>query len=257
MAIDEAIFREVSLHQSPPTIRFYTWDQPSVSIGYFQNALSDLNIPLLAEKKIPWVRRITGGRGVFHHLELTYSFSAPVTLPSTQIPHDIKGSYQKISLGLATGFKTLGFPVQLYTPPPHPVSLSEKKKGARNPICFSTPSRHELLIEGKKVVGSAQKRDKKGFLQQGSILLSHRLEDFSPFFRFYSEVGPQFIGLFDYIKKGISLSDLESNLIAGLEKGLGVTFVKGGLTRRESELAGEFHEKKYGSQNWNLNRLIS
>ncbi len=253
MAVDEAIFREVSSHHSPPTVRFYTWNQPSVSVGYFQNVVSDLNIPLLAEKKIPWVRRITGGRGVFHHLELTYSFSAPATLPAVQFPHDIKGSYQKISLGLATGFKTLGIPVQFYTDLP---TFFEIKKRARNPVCFSAPSWYELLIEGKKVVGSAQKRDKKGFLQQGSILLSHRLEDFNPFFRLYSEDTPEFVGLFDYLKKEIPFSDLERSFIAGWEQELGITFVKEGLTGRESELAGELLEKKYGTQTWNMNRIM-
>ena len=255
MAVDEAIAKEVSSDQSPPTLRFYTWNQPSVSIGYFQNPVEDLDLSVLNERNIPWVRRITGGKGIFHHLELTYSFSAPLSLSISILPHDIRGSYQKLGFGFAKGLHKLDIPVQLHSVPPNMTDESIHSNGRKgNPLCFSSPSWYESLIQGKKVIGSAQKRFKKGFLQQGTILLRHRFEDFHRIFRLPSDVIPDFIGIFDFLKKEIPVANLEQSLVDGLENELGITFLKGHLTENELKLAQELSEKKYGCESWNSSR---
>ena len=258
MALDEAIFKEVNAGNSMPTLRFFTWEQPAISIGYFQNPSSDLRLDLLKEKNIPWVRRITGGRAIFHHLELTYSISAPhdLTISSNNLffPNDIKGAYYKISQGLAKGFKKLGLPVKLYSSPKEP---SFSPRATPNPLCFSTPSWYEMMIAGKKVVGSAQKRFKNGFLQQGSILLNHRFEDFKDYFQLQQEKPNDFIGIFDFLGQQIPLADLETILISGLEETWGIQFRQEEPTPREKELCDRLTQQKYSADQWNLNRIYN
>ncbi|MBI1821361.1 MAG: lipoate--protein ligase family protein [Nitrospirae bacterium] len=271
MALDEAIFKEVSAGNSPPTLRFYTWEYPSVSIGYFQNPKTDLYLDQLKTKKIPWVRRITGGRGIFHSEELTYSLSAPVSLtflspksigqshPETSepfFPNSIKGTYHKISLGFLKGFQRLGLPVHLYASPSENRSLAEIKKNRSNPLCFSTPSWFETMIEKKKVVGSAQKRFKNGFLQQGSILLNHRFEDFKDYFQLLPEDLHEFVGIFDFLQKEIPLPVLEAELISGMEEAWGIQFKREEPTQRETALCNDLTKQKYGKNSWNFDRIF-
>ncbi len=262
MALDEAIFKEVAAGNSPPTLRFYTWECPSVSIGYFQNPKTDLVLDPLKTKKVPWVRRITGGRGIFHSEELTYSFSAPISLaflsrkdmgqshPETLepfFPNSIKGTYHKISLGFFKGFQRLGLPVHLCASP------SENRS---NPLCFSTPSWFETMIEKKKVVGSAQKRFKNGFLQQGSILLHHRFEDFKDYFRLLPEDLHECVGIFDFLKKEIPLPVLEAELVSGIEEAWGIQFKREEPTQRETALCNHLTKQKYSKDSWNFDRII-
>lgn len=256
MALDEAIVKEVSSSISPPTLRFYLWDQPSLSIGYFQNPAVDLNLRLLNEKGIPWVRRMTGGRGIYHHKELTYSFSIPLAFPTTFLPADLKGSYRKIGLGFARGFQKLGVPIQLFTEPSESKGSFTKTGPNKSPLCFSRPSWYETLIDGKKVLGSAQKRYKTGFIQQGTLLLRHPFEEFNHFFNLTLEEKSEFIGLFEYLEKEISIADLEKCFISGIEEELGITFVEGVPTLNEMRIAEELSKNKYGSDFWNRNRIV-
>lgn len=76
MAIDEAIFRGVITSKTESTIRFYGSEPEAVSIGYFQDAKKDLNLGQCRHDGIDVVRRITGGRAVFHCNEITYSVTA-------------------------------------------------------------------------------------------------------------------------------------------------------------------------------------
>ncbi|MHB8481125.1 MAG: lipoate--protein ligase family protein [Nitrospiria bacterium] len=264
MALDEAIFKEVSAGNSPPTLRFYTWERPSISIGYFQNPATDLQLDRLKAKDIPWVRRITGGRGVFHSIELTYSLSAPASLSYSSIPcvnqphpeslepffpNQIKGAYHKISRGFLNGLQKSGLPVHLHSSVKQPPAQT-------TPLCFSTPSWHEIILDGKKVVGSAQKRFKTGFLQQGSILLHHRFEDFKDYFQLQPEDPQEFIGIFDFLKREIPLSILEDALISGVEEAWGIQFKREEPTRRERVLSNDLIKQKYHTDLWNFNRII-
>lgn len=257
MALDEAIFKEVSAGHSPPTLRFYTFASPSISIGYFQNPAADLNLDLMKTKKIPWVRRMTGGRGIFHHIELTYSFSAPSGLTSPFFPNNVRGTYHKIALGFQTGLQKLNLPLKLYAGTDKQSQSGLKQKGGSprlNPLCFSSPSWFEPMIEEKKIIGSAQKRFKNGFLQQGSILLHHRVETFGQFFQLRPEDDRDFIGIFDFLKKEIPLDDLEEMLAAGFEEAWGVSFEKEDPSDREIETCKKLVCQKYSTTDWNMNR---
>lgn len=125
MAVDEAILQLHSEGKVPPTVRFYTWNPATLSIGYFQKAAKEINLELVQEKGIGFVRRATGGRAVLHDQELTYSVVVSESHP--EMPSSVTEAYKVISLGLLHGFQNLGLDAEM-------VSLAsdeEKKSTAR------------------------------------------------------------------------------------------------------------------------------
>ena len=95
MAIDEAIFWETIEDKKKPTIRFYGWRSAAVSIGYFQDPQNEINIAQYNNIGVNIVRRLTGGKAVFHKDEITYSVAAGAREKS--FPADISGTYKVIS----------------------------------------------------------------------------------------------------------------------------------------------------------------
>src|SRR5208283_2773466 len=159
MALDESIAAAVRSGDSPPTLRLYGWCQPSVSLGAFQK-ITDIDTSYCAANEVEVVRRPTGGRGLLHGKELTYSFSARNEGLFSQ---GLLDAYRKISTSFLLGLQRLGLPVKMKTRHERGSNL------VRSPLCFQSTSYGELTINGKKLIGSAQKRWADGFLQQGSI----------------------------------------------------------------------------------------
>ncbi|HDO25241.1 MAG TPA: lipoate--protein ligase family protein, partial [Nitrospirae bacterium] len=159
MSLDEAISEAVRKKLSPPTLRLYQWDKPSVSIGYFQR-ISDIDLQYCGAKRYPLVRRPTGGMAVLHSSELTYSFSAQTGLEAFK--GGLLKNYLAISGALVSALRALDLDAR--------ITLSGNGRH-RSPLCFKTPSYGEITVRNEKIIGSAQKRYKNGFLQHGSILM--------------------------------------------------------------------------------------
>ncbi|MCM8757061.1 MAG: lipoate--protein ligase family protein [Candidatus Omnitrophica bacterium] len=168
MGLDYAFWQSVKQRRSPPTLRFYQWKPASVSIGYRQSPEKLVNVSFCHSVGIPIVSRPTGGSALFHDLEIPYSFTAGQTDHSCFASP--LSSYLAICAGLSTGLKLLGINAEVrgYSSSEEP-TFSQKD-------CFSLSSRHDLVVKGKKIVGSAQKRDRFSFLQHGAILLAIRKE---------------------------------------------------------------------------------
>jgi lipoate-protein ligase A len=170
MAIDECLLAETAAgRRGRPTLRFYGWLPPAVSLGRFQDEATAVNRDACRRLGIDIVRRITGGRAVLHHRELTYSVVSP--LPNGQFPNDVLGTYKVIAKGLLVGLANLGIPAELVSRGSRHASLVERK--SKDAACFSSPSWYELLAGGRKIVGSAQRRVAGAFLQHGSILIEY------------------------------------------------------------------------------------
>lgn len=167
MAVDEALLDGVAAGSAPPTLRFYTWTPACLSLGYFQ-PFAVVNLAGCHALGVDVVRRPTGGRAILHDRELTYS----VTLPASVLGHDggILPSYYRVSLALQAGLKTLGVPATLA---PESEASAATTHG---PACFDRPSAHEILLYGRKLVGSAQVRRAGALLQHGSILIEPRID---------------------------------------------------------------------------------
>lgn len=173
MALDEELLARAQAGETRPVLRLYTWDPPAVSIGRFQSAAA-VNSDACLKRGFDIVRRATGGRAVLHRKELTYSVAARTDSPlfSSSIP----GTYRLIASGIVAGLRHLGLPAEMVSRRSRHAGLVQKKP--KEAACFSSPSWYEIVVNGRKLVGSAQRRDSRAFLQHGSILLDYdpRLE---------------------------------------------------------------------------------
>jgi lipoyl(octanoyl) transferase len=259
MAIDEAILTVHSEGKTLPTVRFYTWDPATLSIGYFQKAEKEINFEKVREYGLGFVRRPTGGRAVLHDKELTYSVIVSENYP--EMPSQVTEAYRVISNGLLKGFQNLGFHAEM-------VSLASEEEKAKyaslgSSACFDSPSWYELVVEGKKVAGSAQTRQKGTILQHGSILLDWDVDMLFNVLNFPSErvkdrmkasfldkaVAINLLG-----ERVVTLEEAKKAFFAGFAEGLEIELVPSELTKEELDLAKELAEQRYGTDEWNYKR---
>src|SRR5262245_59551893 len=167
MAIDEALYLSLELHSSP-VLRFYSWETPTLSLGYSQDYKSVVSEAFCVHNNICVVRRPTGGRAVLHQYEITYAVVAPLEDDFKNL--SLRETYQLISRALNQALQHLGISESSIS------SGSPVSRGNQNPQCFVITSPYEITYNARKAVGSAQRRSRDRFLQHGSILL-----DFDPY----------------------------------------------------------------------------
>ncbi|MFO7569904.1 MAG: biotin/lipoate A/B protein ligase family protein [Smithellaceae bacterium] len=251
MAIDEAVFRETVTHGKPPTLRFYGWRKAAVSIGYFQDIENEINIHQCRLAGIDVVRRLTGGKAVFHSHEITYFLAAPHA--EKLFPNEIEGTYRRISACLARALSLMGIEAVLAPPPGQTIKTDLRSS------CFSVPSGNELLVGGRKICGSAQMRNNGGFLQHGSLLLTFNPEKTAALILPLSAVeGPARLRhSVAAVNEIISFPVSEETVCAALKKGfvdeLGISVEEGELTRSEVLLSQRLVHK-YADDRWNWER---
>jgi lipoate-protein ligase A len=158
MAVDESLLEMTTA----PTIRFYRWRFPALSFGYF-GKFSEVAI-YAAQRDI--VRRWTGGGVVFHGDDLTYSIVIPASDPV--FSESSIAIYEKIHRALCRALAGHNQGVQLVTV----ATLDHWRPGDRRSLdneCFANPVRADVMIDDRKIAGAAQRRTRRGLLQQGSI----------------------------------------------------------------------------------------
>lgn len=165
MAVDEALLLGVSRGDSPPTVRVYSWDPPTVSTGYAQDLTRELDLAACARRGFGIVRRPTGGRAVLHAGELTYAVAGPSGRPP--LGATIHETYRAIAEALLPALRQLGVEADLERVG---TGVSGRGRAASAP-CFMSSGRFEIVVEGRKLVGSAQRRVGRGVLQHGSLLI--------------------------------------------------------------------------------------
>lgn len=244
MAADEALLISRKNGLSPLTLRFYKWTPPAISFGYSQK------IPHTNVFDFDIVRRPTGGRAVLHDKELTYSIIAK----RDDFPQgdSIVESYKAISVGLMNGLKALSIPVDA-------VPLRKNKRikidEKISSLCFASASTCEITLNGKKLIGSAQRRYSDTFLQHGSILMGIDVEKLSGIF---SETS---INNYFLLERMTSLNlegyhPSEDELILSLTREIGnilnIKFEEAPLIQDEIRLTNELLEMKYTNPLWNI-----
>jgi lipoate-protein ligase A len=162
MALDEALV-ERARRTGESVLRVYTWARPTVSFGRNQTARGAYDPARLCEAGVDVVRRPTGGRAILHDREVTYS----VTAPAGDEP--LRTSYGRINRLLVHGLRSLGVCAEVVE---HDAGGSgSRAPGPGTAPCFEVPTEGEIVLGGRKLVGSAQWRDGGALLQHGSILL--------------------------------------------------------------------------------------
>jgi lipoate-protein ligase A len=156
MCVDEALL--LHARDAGPTLRLYTWERPTATLGYRQKSPDWLERAHALGVDV--VRRVTGGGTVLHDADLTYAVVAPRGWPG--LPSDLAGSYAWIQRVLLRALAGLGLPA---------APSAGSRQGARSSLCFAAATGTEIDLAGVKLVGSAQRRTPHAFLQHGSIRL--------------------------------------------------------------------------------------
>jgi lipoate-protein ligase A len=233
MAADEAVFLLSRERISPPTIRFYAWLVPAVSIGRFQQIDRDIDLAACRKRSVDIVRRPTGGKAVFHGQDLTYAVVGVEQRDG--FPADIIGTYRMISRCLIRGLREIGIEAQV---------AGEGRALPETPArasCFSAPSRYELLVRGRKICGSAQVRSHGAFLQHSE----GRDEQIAHLRQSVTSLGDE----------GAPLPAMEALcriMKTGFEAALGVRLEEGALTPDEEALKERLLMDKYMNDQWTL-----
>lgn len=197
MSVDEALLLESG--RAGPALRLYGWRAPSLSLGYRQAPPAWLD--RCAQLGVEVVRRVTGGGAVLHAADLTYAVVAP--LGTRHLPDDLAGSYSWIRARLLEGLRTAGFEAR----------AAQARAGAeRLDLCFAGATGFEVELEGRKLIGSAQRRTSLGFLQHGSI----RIADDTALYRALTGGSPA-----PAPPPGIDASVLRDALVRSFEQALG------------------------------------
>ena len=159
MAQDHDLLERAERGECGPVLRFYEWEQPTISLGFHQNDES-LDREQLAAAGVPWVRRPTGGAAVLHSEELTYAVILPIGVQageSTLVQ-------EFVARAIARGLRDVGVAADVD-------ERGEPLSALPNRVsCFVRTSRWEVTARGRKLVGSAQRKLTRAILQHGSIL---------------------------------------------------------------------------------------
>ena len=229
MKYDELLAHEIAEGNGVPTVRLYTWNPWAISLGRNQE-LDDIDFERCRLDGIDVVRRPTGGRAILHAEELTYS----VVMMAGQ--KSIQQVYNEISAALVEGLKAFGVDVSLERSQPN---FAEMYKNPSSIPCFSSSARYELEWNGRKLVGSAQRRYTGGsgevVLQHGSILCgnAHRrlvnyltLEDEVLRMRIMEDLEGKTTDLHEVCGSAVDINELSDCIKKGFERAWGVTFTE-------------------------------
>lgn len=243
MAVDEAIWRGVAEGRVPPTLRLYAWEPPCLSLGRHQPA-GEVNREALAAAGYDLVRRPTGGRAILHTDELTYSVAAPLTDP--RVRGDVLTSCRRISAGLLTALALLGVRAAVHRQKPPP---------AAGPVCFETPGEFEIVVDGRKLIGSAQMRGRGALLQHGALPLTGDIARICPFLAPPADpdrVRARATTLAEVLGREIPWEEAARAVAGGFARALDLRLEPGDLTPWEIEVARQLRREKYCSDEWTL-----
>jgi lipoate-protein ligase A len=240
MAVDDFLFQ--SLNSEPQTyLRFYGWKRPTVSLGYSQDIRKVVDVEYCQKNGIDIVRRMTGGKLVLHHKEVTYSLcsSDKETFTST-----LADSYRLISQALMRGFEKMGVKSYLADAPPNSYVRG-------NLPCFSYPARNEIEVEGKKIVGSAQKRAGSKFIQHGSIPLEDEEGFLGPvsFLKKEDSKG-RMISLSQALGKKVSFDWAVERLTLGISEFFKINLEPKIFDAEEKKLILKIQKERYTNKDW-------
>lgn len=253
MAVDEAIMTAVAEGQAPPTIRFYRWSPPAISLGYFQSLEKEVDIRACEQAGIDIVRRLTGGRAVLHQYELTYSLVAPEN--HRKVAGSILESYLSISRGLVQGLAFLGVEAEL--------AEGKKQTEFSTAACFDAPSWYEMVVGGKKLVGSAQTRRNGCILQHGSLLVRMDVDLLFSVLNFNNakvreRAKTAFMAKATCLEEILGYSPDFEVMCDGLRKGfteaMKINLCEERLSDAELDSAQVLNINKYGTVEWNSRR---
>ena len=246
MAVDEALALEAAEGTAAPTLRVFSWQPACISLGYHQR-VEEIDRERCAADGVDLVRRPTGGRAILHEEELTYSVVIPCSNPLFQ--QETLQTYELLSRALVQGLNNLGVAARFERAPEN---ASDYRRGEFSVPCFSTSVRNEVLWQGRKLVGSAQRRYDGSILQHGSILLGsahlrlvdylaclseEKRDQYRQYLRLRTAAVDEIAG------RHVTFAEMAEALVQGFAEVFGIQLVTGELTEREKTRAKELLAK--------------
>ena len=230
MAVDEALL-ESAIAGGPATLRFYSWQEPTLSLGYFQ-AMADRE-QHAASRGCPVVRRSSGGGAILHDRELTYSIALPLAaVRSSAAANEL---YDTVHETLVEALAGLGVTAKLYRRDETECAARDGSKVGEPFLCFQRRACGDVLCGEAKICGSAQRRRRGALLQHGSVLLAR------------SRFAPELPGLAEQSGKLIDLADLRNYWQATLAERLGGVLGQDKMTDREHQRAVTLVEERFAA----------
>ncbi len=235
MAVDRALLESHAAGESPPTLRLYRFDPPTLTLGRFQDA-NGVDDARRREAEVDLVRRPTGGRGVLHADELTYAVIAGVR---DAVPRGTAASYRHLSAGLIAAYRRLGIEAEFSRGTPG------EDPGA---ACYLQATQADLTWRGRKLSGSAQVWSGDSVLQHGSIVRARDqalerlvlgLDE-----RRAEALARRTATMADALDEVPSFERIGGALVEGFSEALGVSFVRGGVSADEMDRIAELRVRE-------------
>lgn len=236
MGLDQAILEQVAAAKVPPTLRFYGWTPPAISIGYFQGMQEEVDLTACRHHGVDTVRRITGGGAVFHHAEVTYSIVLPLNHPLAD--RQILASYGRLCQGIVAGLAQLGITAEFA------------------PI-------NDIVVGGKKISGNAQTRKLGCILQHGTILLDVDVDLMFTLLQVPSEkargkaiadVKERVTSLSHMLGRPVAFEEVSAALESGFSQALDLVYEVQEPSFAETDRAQELARVRFADETWNLKR---
>lgn len=230
MAIDEAILAFRIKNKVPNTLRFFTWNPPCMTMGYFQSLKKEVDADNAEKQGVDIVRRYTGGGAVFHDKELTYSLA----VSEKDVPQNIIESYRIICGAITRGLDLIGV------------------HSGFKPI-------NDIVVNNKKISGNAQTRKEGAVLQHGTILIDVDVKRMFTLLKVPDEkikdklikaVEERVTSLASELGREPSFDELRNSMITGFEDVFNIKLEESGLLQGEWELAEKLCREKYATTGW-------
>jgi lipoyl(octanoyl) transferase len=252
MAADETLLEMSTEDKSPSTLRFYRWLNPTVSIGFFQSIRKEIDLNRIKEKGMDFIRRPTGGRAVLHWKEITFCLT---------IPSKGKGLWEIFRLvheAVGAGLRKAGINAGV-EPAERDELFDTNSEMDRTAACFASPSRYELLLDGKKIAGTAQKLVKDHILIHGSIPIISTYHDLFEVLIFpdnesreqaYKSALKKMTSLHDATGKDYSFDELTGIIASGFADQWKCQLEEGNFSDEELLRISELERDKYKNPEW-------
>jgi lipoate-protein ligase A len=246
MAIDESLLTSFNPKSSDPILRIYGWNPASLSLGRFQNAEEVLDLQRCRADALPVVRRVSGGGVIYHADELTYSIvCSPEQLPPAS---SVKESFRILTGFLIKFYRGLGLDASYAL---DSISYNERL-GVRTAFCFAGKESFDVVVNGNKIGGNAQRRHKNTIFQHGSIpIVNHAATGLS----YMNDRAPEYVqATTSLLDCGVAtdLSVMKDLLVEAFKQRMDVGVRTCKLSCEEQLFSEQLIIDKYTTDHWNL-----
>lgn len=240
MAIDEALLQEFKV-EDMPILRFYTWEK-ALSFGRFSKVEKSVNIALLKQRNIQYVRRLSGGGTLVHDHDLSYALILPRAFVKER---GVKESYRFLCKFLIKLYEKLGLNARFSS------DLNINRKNSN--ICLAGFEDYDIVIDNMKIGGNAQRYVKDAFIQHGSIPISYDISAFESLFLEYS--GLSNAASLNKLNIEIDIESLKNKALEVFCEVFDATMILDVLSQRETLRTQRLLREQYSQNTWNFHKI--